>query len=87
MPAESSPSLQHITDIFNSTKTINNSKLVYLSALNKDELELFSEIWTNAALKRRQDIMSKLVHLSEVDFSLDFSSVFVSALSDSDETI
>ncbi|MGD0352651.1 MAG: HEAT repeat domain-containing protein [Dehalococcoidia bacterium] len=46
-----------------------------------------AEIWTDADLERRREIISQLVHLSEFDFKLDFSGVFVVSLGDPDETI
>lgn len=48
---------------------------------------IFKEIWANTDLGRRQEIISQLVHLSEVDLKLDFSIVFVLLLRDSDESI
>jgi HEAT repeat protein len=87
MPAELSPRLRTIAEIFDSTKSVNTSKLVYLSALNGEELEFLAEIWTKTDLGRRQEIVSQLLHLSEVDFGLDFSAVFVVSLGDPDETI
>ena len=87
MPADLSPRLRDIAEISDSSKTVNSSKLVYLSALNSEELEFLAEIWTKTDLGRRQEIISQLVHLSEVDFKLDFSGVFVLALRDHDETI
>jgi len=87
MSAELSPSLQQIPEIFDSNKSVNSAKLAYLSALNSDELEFLAEIWAKTDLRRRQEVISQLVHLSEVDFSLDFSGVFVSVLRDSDEII
>ena len=87
MAAELSPRLRDIAEISDSSKSVNSSKLVYLSALNSDELEFLAEIWTKIDLGRRQEIISQLVHLSEADFKLDFSSVLVLSLSDPDETI
>jgi HEAT repeat protein len=87
MPAELSPRLRCIAEISDSSKTVNSSKLVYLSALNSEELEFLAEIWTKTDLGRRQEIISQLVHLSEIDFKLDFSGVFVVSIDDPDETI
>jgi len=87
MPAELSPRLRCIAEISDSSKSVNSSKLVYLSDLNGEELEFLAEIWTKTDLGRRQEIISQLVHLSKVDFKLDFSGVFVLSLRDRDETI
>jgi HEAT repeat protein len=87
MPAGLSPRLRYIAEIFDSAKSVNSAILVYLSALNSDELEFLAELWTKTDLKRRQEIISQLIHLSEIDFNLDFSGVFVSSLRDPDETI
>lgn len=87
MAAESSPRIQHITEIFDSSKPVASSKLVYLSDLSSEELKFLKEIWTNADAARRHQVISQLVHLSEVDFRLDFSGVFVFCISDPDETL
>src|SRR4030042_1157018 len=87
MAAELSPRLRDIAEIFDPSKSIKSSKLVYLSALNNEELEFLAEIWAKMDLGRRQEIISQLVHLSEVDFKLDFSGVFVLSLRDHDDTI
>jgi HEAT repeat protein len=87
MAAELSPRMQHIAEIFDSSKPVASSKLVYLSDLNSEELKFLEEIWINADAARRHQVISQLVHLSEVDFRLDFSGVFALCLSDPDETI
>jgi HEAT repeat protein len=87
MTAELFPRMQHIAEIFDSSKPVANSKLVYLSDLNSEELNFLEEIWANADAARRHQVISQLVHLSEVDFRLNFSGVFVFCLSDPDETI
>ncbi len=87
MAAELSPRMQQIAEIFDSSKPIVSSKLVYLSDLNSDELKFLEEFWVNADVSRRRQIISQLVHLSEVDVKLDFSGVFVLCLHDTDTTI
>ncbi|MCJ7516174.1 MAG: HEAT repeat domain-containing protein [Dehalococcoidia bacterium] len=76
-----------IAEIFDSSKSVSSSKLVALSGLNSEELGFFVDIWTNADLERRQEIISQLMHLSEADLKLNFTSVFALFLRDSDETI
>jgi HEAT repeat protein len=87
MVAESSPRIHHIAEIFNSSKPVASSKLIYLSNLSNEELKLLKEIWTTADAARRHNVISQLVHLSEVDFRLDFTSVFAFCLSDPDESL
>lgn len=87
MTAELSPRTQHIAEIFDPSKPVSISKLVYLSDLSKEELKFLEEIWANTDVSRRHQIISQLVHLSEVDVKLDFSGVFVSCLHDTDATI
>jgi HEAT repeat protein len=87
MATELSPRIQHIAEIFDSSKPITSSKLVYLSDLNNEELKFLKEIWADADVSRRHQIISQLVHLSEVDIKLDFSGVFVICLHDTDATI
>ncbi|MBC8275811.1 MAG: HEAT repeat domain-containing protein [Chloroflexi bacterium] len=87
MAAELSPRIQHIAEIFDSSKPVASSKLVYLSDLSSEELKFLGEIWVNADAARRHQVISQLVHLSEVDFRLDFNGVFVFCLGDPDEAI
>jgi len=87
MPSELPPRMRDIAGIFDSAKSISSSKLAGLPGLNNEELEFFKDIWTNTDLERRQEIISQLMHLSEADLTLDFSSVFVLLLRDSDEAI
>jgi HEAT repeat protein len=87
MPAELPPRMSYITETLDSSKSVSSSKLVGLSDLNNEELEFFAETWVKTDLGRRHEIISQLGHLSEVDLKLDFSSVFVLFLRDSDETI
>jgi HEAT repeat protein len=79
--------MRSISEVLDSSKSVNRSKLVSLSDLNSEEMEFLAEIWTDADLERRREIISQLVHLSEFDFKLDFSGVFVVSLGDPDETI
>ena len=87
MTAETSLRLQHIAEIFDPSKPINNAKLVYLSDLNNEELKFLEEVWASADTSRRHQAISQLVHLSEIDFKLDFSGVFILCLDDPDETV
>ena len=87
MATELPPRIQHIAEIFDSSKPVATSKLVYLSDLNSEELKFLEGIWANADAARRHQVISQLVHLSEVDFRLDFSSVFVFCLHDPNEAV
>lgn len=87
MPAELSPVLRCIAEISDSSKSVNSAKLIYLSALNSEELEFLAESWAKTDLGRRHEVISQLVNLSKVDFKLDFSAVFALFLIDPDETI
>lgn len=87
MTAEPSLRIQHISEIFDSSKPLNNAQLVYLSDLTNEELKFLGEVWASADTSRRHQVISKLVHLREIDFKLDFSGVFTLCLHDPDETI
>jgi HEAT repeat protein len=87
MAAEFSPRMQHISEIFDSSKPVTSSKLIYLSDLSSEELKFLGEIWVDADAARKQQVISQLVHLSEVDFKLDFSGIFGFCLNDPDEAI
>lgn len=87
MPEELLSYDEHLRVIFDSNKPVANSNLVYLSNLDSEELELLKQAWAKANTKRRQQVISHLVHLSEIDFKLDFSITFGFCLHDTDETV
>jgi HEAT repeat protein len=87
MAAELSPRMQRIVEIFDASKPVASSKLIYLSDLNSEELKFMEEVWGNADVARRRGVISKLVNLSEDDFRLDFSGIFTFCLRDPDEAV
>jgi len=87
MPAELPSRLQHIAQVFDSSRPLLSSELVFLSDLSPDELRFFKDVWTSADASRRYQVISQLVHLSEVDFKLDFSRIFIACQHDADERI
>jgi len=87
MPNELSPNVRCISEILNSGKRVNNSKLICLSNLSSEEIEFLANAWRGTDLERRREIISHLLHLGEVDFRLDFSRVFALFLLDPDEKI
>ncbi len=87
MAAELSPRMQRMVGIFDASKPVASSKLVYLSDLNSKELKFLEKVLGNADAARRRQVISKLVHLSEDDFRLDFSGIFAFCLRNPDEAV
>ncbi len=87
MVAESASYKQPIAEILDSSKPLTSSTLAYLSDLSGEELEFLKQVWAKADANRRQQVISHLIHLSEADLKLDFSSTFVFCLRDPDETV
>ena len=65
-----------IADLRDSSQSLRNSRLVELSSLNSEELELWERAWANIKPKRRRQIIYRLVELAEDNFELDFDSIF-----------
>ena len=78
---------QCIDEILNPNEPLVNSKLVYLSDISGEDIELWEKAWPRTNAERRQQIISQLVSLSEADFKLDFSSTFTFCLNDPDEAV
>ncbi|HIE17620.1 MAG TPA: phycocyanin alpha phycocyanobilin lyase [Dehalococcoidia bacterium] len=87
MAAELPLRLQRIAQVFDSSRPLLSSELVFLSDLSPDELKFFKDIWAGADISRRYQVISQLVHLSEVDFKLDFSRIFIACQHDADERV
>ncbi len=71
----------------NRNKPLLNSWLAELASLNSDELAHFKQVWLTIGLKRRRQIVSRLVELAEDNFELDFDSIFKSCLEDRDAEV
>ena len=81
------PIEETIAHLGNRGKPLLNSRLVELSNLNSEELELFEQAWETFEPKRRRQIMYRLVELAEDNFELDFDSIFKSHLKDQDAEV
>jgi len=76
-----------IANLSNIDKPLRNSRLADLSGLNSEELEFFEQAWPKIELKRRRQIISRLVELGENNFELDFDSIFKGCLKDQDAEV
>lgn len=76
-----------ITDLRDSSQSLRNSRLVELSSLNSEELELWERAWANIKPKRRRQIIYRLVELAEDNFELNFDSIFRNCLKDQDAEV
>ena len=87
MTAELPTCKQNITAIFYSDEDPTESKLIHLSDLNTEDMGSFEQAWLEANPERHYQVISQLVHLSEVDFTLDFTAIFTFCLHDTDATV
>ena len=76
-----------ITDLCDSSQSLRNSRLVELSNLHSEELELWEWAWANIKPKRRRQIINRLVELAEDNFELDFDNIFKNCLKDPDAEV
>ncbi|MBM3148401.1 MAG: phycocyanin alpha phycocyanobilin lyase [Chloroflexi bacterium] len=87
MTAEASPKSLLIADILDPNKHLKASKLALLSDLSNNDLQVLKLAWANSGTERQQQVISGLVHLSETDFRLNFTNIFLFCLGDPDEQI
>ena len=76
-----------IADLADSDKPLLNSRLIDLSTLNPEELRILEQAWAAIEPKRRQQIVYRLVELSEDNFELNFDSIFKNCLKDRDAEV
>ena len=76
-----------ITDLASIEQPLRNSKLVDLSNLNSEELELLKQAWVSIEPERRQQIIYRLVELAEDNVELDFDDIFKNCLTDQDAEV
>jgi len=82
-----SPIEETITELTDNDKSLPNSRLVDLSNLSPEEVELFEQAWAIIEPKRRRHIIYRLVELAEEDVKLDFDSIFRDRLNDEDAEV
>ncbi len=81
-------SLDHILDhIRDESAPVSHSRLYMLSDLRPKEVELFTVIWAGLSAMRRRQVMTALVEIDEVNFTVDFNAIFRLGLNDSDEEV
>ena len=85
--ANSLPVEEIIADLCNNDKPLLNSRLSDLSNLSPEDLKILEQTWGTIELKRRRQIVNRLVDLTEDNFELDFDSVFITCLKDQDAEI
>ncbi len=76
-----------LADLSDEDKRLAYSRLVDLSDLSSEELELFLEVWAGMGVARQRQIMSKLVELAEENPRLNFDDIFRACLHDPDEVV
>ena len=76
-----------IADLVNIEQPLRNSRLVALSNLNLEELELWEQAWASIESKRRRQIMYRLVELAEDNLQLNFDGIFRNCLKDQDAEV
>ncbi len=81
------PIEETIADLGNCDKPLLSSRLIELSNLNPEELELLQQAWAVIEPKRRRQIIYRLVDLVEDNFELNFDSIFTSCLKDQDAEV
>jgi len=83
-PAMPPPVEQTIAKLVDPEKQLSDSWLTDLSGLNSAELKPLEQAWPTIELKRRRQIMYRLVELTEDNFELDFDDIFKGRLKDED---
>jgi len=76
-----------IADLVNIEQPLRNSRLVDLSNLSSEELELLEQVWASIEPTRQRQIIYRLVELAEDNLELDFDSIFRNCLKDQDAEV
>ena len=82
------PSKRRLIEVLLTTnEPLNKTSLSNLTCLCIDDLEYFKQLWSLTPVERRRDIISQLVKLSQENFRLNFSEIFVYCLYDVDSKV
>jgi len=83
----SSPIEETLAELTDNDKSLLHSRLVDLSNLSPEEMELFEQMWATVEPEKRRQIIYRLVDLAEEDVKLDFDSIFRNRLNDEDAEV
>jgi len=81
------PVEQTIAKLVNPEKQLSDSWLTDLSSLNSADLKRLEQAWPTIELKRRRQIIYRLVELAEDNFELDFDNILKNCLDDEDAEV
>jgi HEAT repeat protein len=88
MKAEAPPTIrQTAAHLLNSRQRLLNRILAELSDLRPTGLAYLEEVWPQIALKRRRQIVARLVELAEEDVHLSFDAIYKMLLTDPDAEV
>ncbi len=76
-----------IIELGKKNKSLLNSRLVELSNLTPEEMEVFQSSWTAIKPERRRQIVVRLVELAEDNLELNFDAIFRHCLKDRDDEV
>jgi HEAT repeat protein len=81
-------SLEQVLDnISDEDAPLSPSVFHMLSALTREQSELFAARWPLIGVRRRRQVIRALVEVAEADFAVDFNSIFRLGLQDADEEV
>ncbi len=81
------PVEQTIASLADSNQPLLSSRLAKLSDLNPEQLRLLDNVLEGIEVKRRRQIISRLVELAEDNVGLNFDAIFKHRLKDQDEEV
>ncbi len=78
---------QYIAEALAPNELLTKSLLTRLSCISVGDLEYFKQLWPGIPVDRKRHVISQLVKLSQDNFRLNFSEIFVYCLYDTDSRV
>lgn len=83
-----SPAIEEVLfEIGDSARPLLNTRLTELSDLSSADLDVFRRSWTGIDVKRRREVVSRLVELATDNVEMNFDGVFKHCLKDEDPVV
>lgn len=87
MNKSESPLARLLMELSDPETPLVNTKLAYLSGLNRRDMELFRQAWLKIVPQRQYQLLSRLIQISENNPKFDFDGIFGLGLQASDEKV
>ena len=78
---------QYLNSLADSGRPLRNTDLMSLSGMSREQLDILRDVWSDIEVESKEDILMRLIELSEDNLDADFNDIFRFCLSDENSRV